>query len=513
MKVKLNVVDKLLDVIEKYYYVFLIIIFSLTIFNLFYYLKDTPIYSWDEARHGISAYEMLKKQEYIVNTYGYKNDYWNLKPPMSFWFIMLGYKLAGFNALGLRLFSAIAAFITIFISSLFVKYKHGKVSSLICAVILTVSPKYIVIHSARTGDADSLLVLFFTISMLSMILIHKNIKFFYLSGLGFSCAFLTKSWHALNIIIIGFIYLLFTKILFKLKLKQWGMFLLSAFGPILIWGILRYRKDGFEFFYMMINYDLLSRTSTTLEGHIGDKWFYFSILKTFYSIWLSLLATSFIFYITTHLNTIYMNRFKIKEKHYILALVLWITIPLILYTNAKTKIAWYILPVYIPIAISISLLCHKILRGVKRNIVVQLVTIVLIIKGIYDYENVIKNHIVSFKNDNRRVTFNKTYVSQDIQGIKAYIYYDDYTPINVGPMSEFKSWRQSDMLQAELFWDLVPEDGGLEAFLKDNNEKSIIILPKKQIVNNLIKEKHLNVLSDGGYFYILNKDVKYKKDI
>ena len=65
----------------------------------FYHLSYDELKSFDEARHGVSAYEMLQTGEPIVTTYAYSPDYWNLKPPLSEWLIALGYKLFGYNAL------------------------------------------------------------------------------------------------------------------------------------------------------------------------------------------------------------------------------------------------------------------------------------------------------------------------------------------------------------------------------------------------------------------------------
>jgi 4-amino-4-deoxy-L-arabinose transferase-like glycosyltransferase len=138
-----NILDVLLNFIEKYYYLFLSIVLIVAIFNLFYNLNVMPINNWDEARHGVNAYEMLKNKEFIVNTFEYKNDYYNLKPPLSYWTIMLGYKIVDFSPLGLRVFSAISALLTIIITAVFVKYKHGKISSLISAAVLTTSVQYI----------------------------------------------------------------------------------------------------------------------------------------------------------------------------------------------------------------------------------------------------------------------------------------------------------------------------------------------------------------------------------
>ena len=67
------------------------------------------ILDYDESRHGINAYEMIRNQDYVVSTYQGEPDYWNLKPPLSFWLIAVGYRMFGYNALGLRFFSALAS--------------------------------------------------------------------------------------------------------------------------------------------------------------------------------------------------------------------------------------------------------------------------------------------------------------------------------------------------------------------------------------------------------------------
>ena len=51
----------------------------------FYKLGVGELCDWDEARHAVSAYEMIQTGEPIVTTYEYSNDYWNLKPPLSEW--------------------------------------------------------------------------------------------------------------------------------------------------------------------------------------------------------------------------------------------------------------------------------------------------------------------------------------------------------------------------------------------------------------------------------------------
>ncbi|MBB3854307.1 ArnT family glycosyltransferase [Saccharococcus caldoxylosilyticus] len=161
---------------------------------------------------------------------------------------MAGYKIAGFNALGLRLISGICAMLTIIIVAIFVKKNFGNLASLLSMLTLSTSIQFIINHCARTGDADSLFVFLFTAAILSLLLSVKNDKWLYVSGLAFSFAFLTKSWHAGNIAIIMGLYLIVTGKYKRLSYKKWITLCLCMIVPILIWAVVRYQYDGFTFF-------------------------------------------------------------------------------------------------------------------------------------------------------------------------------------------------------------------------------------------------------------------------
>ncbi|MBK1813932.1 hypothetical protein JHL18_25320 [Clostridium sp. YIM B02505] len=111
--------NKLKQLLYKYYYVLIIVILAITVFNLTYKLGTEPIKDWDEARHGANAYEMIKNSNYILNTFNYENDYYNLKPPLSYWGIILGFKIFGYNLIGFRAMSVLSAFLTIIVIEIF----------------------------------------------------------------------------------------------------------------------------------------------------------------------------------------------------------------------------------------------------------------------------------------------------------------------------------------------------------------------------------------------------------
>ncbi|MDP4085803.1 MAG: glycosyltransferase family 39 protein [Bacillota bacterium] len=467
-------------------YIFLmIILFTMASFNVFYGLNKFPIFSWDEARHGVNAFEMLKKGNFIISTYRNKIDYWNLKPPLSFWATIAGYKISGFNPLGLRMFSAIFAMLTIIEVSLFVNKIYGKLATLISTVSLTTCTQFLINHSARTGDADSLFVFFFTSAILALLLSELNIKWLYVSGLAFSFAFLTKSWHAGNIALIMCLYLIFTGMYKELYLKNWFLLSLCMFVPILIWGGIRFQYDGIHFFKYMVTYDLLQRSSTSIEGHLGGWGYYFKILWTFFSLWIILL------FVLAALNMKNVFPLRIKIDRYLIGIILWVITPLLLFTLAETKIRWYILPIYPALSIFIGLLAGKILR--KGKLAVRFVLILTILLISMNYEFQIQAYI------QHPIPKYHLALLQTIQGNPKFKGYHLY---RFGYSKNMK-WPQNTVLAAELYDNLQVEDGGYQDFLKSN--KALLLVKNGQHNKRFIKLSHLKVISHNNWGYLVSK--------
>src|SRR5436309_3166758 len=59
-------------------------------FNVFVGLGESRIDDSDEARYGVSAYEMVQNRSLVVTTYAGMPEYWNLKPPLGYWLIEIG---------------------------------------------------------------------------------------------------------------------------------------------------------------------------------------------------------------------------------------------------------------------------------------------------------------------------------------------------------------------------------------------------------------------------------------
>lgn len=185
----------------------------------FYHLGEAGTQNWDEARHIVNAYEMMKSGRMWIHTYLYETDYYNFKPPLSMWCIMSCFQILGIDFFTMRLYSAVSMMLLFLFLSIFTAYVFGKKASLISAVVLASGTDLFFFHMARSADADALYLLLFTLAMICLYLTEKKPWFFVGTSLFLSLAFLAKCFH----VAVGGVILIFylPRIWKSLKWKHW----------------------------------------------------------------------------------------------------------------------------------------------------------------------------------------------------------------------------------------------------------------------------------------------------
>ena len=482
----------LLRLFEKYYWVFFAAACLTLAFFCFRCLDVQYVDSWDEARHGVNAYEMIQNGDYIRHTYNYQTDDWNLKPSISYWGIILGFRLFGYSVLGLRFASALAYLLTGIACALFAK-RYSREASILVLGFFCANERPLSAHLARAGDADALYMLFFTLAVLAVLRVRENHKRLYLCGLLFSLAFLTKSWHAGMIAAVCGLYLLGTGELFRLKAKEWGLFLLSVFAPLLLWFGWRYTKDGFSFLRQMVEVDLLARTgSSNFEGHEFPFSFYYDTVfgaEGFIYRWLLLIciaglaAGAFWFWRKRGWKDAWENG-SLKDAF---GYLLWFLIPFLGFSLIGTKLIWYCYPCTVPLAMGAAVLLGKALRapltagGQSRERssktaagkaaaglgVWILAAACLVMTGYYMWNCYL--HVIREAHGDPFQLFIQESADRDSDyaGEKAYVFVPGEDPADIG------QWDQNMLFLAEISGDFHCEDGGVEAFL---NEKEPAVL-------------------------------------
>ena len=448
---------------EALYWLLLLALLTAGAYLLLTNLGEAGISDCDEARHGANAYEMMQSGDYVVSTYRGETDYWNLKPPLSMYSIMLGFKTFGFNAFGMRIYSAVSMWLCMLAVSLWTKKHYGSVASLAAQSFLLACAVFYGEHFARFGDADAQLLLFYTIGILCMLSSRKNLNWLYVSALCFGLAFMSKSWHAALIPVTCFVFVCITGQIKQLKLKNYLLLLFFGLLPIAPWAIARYMRDGMAFFGPMIGKDIVARATTVHETHYGDALYYVRFLLSDPACVLAIALCLIV------LVWQIIRRVKLSSDQ--LGVALWVLVPLILYSICVSKLRWYLFVALPALGVAFGLCCRELLS--LRKWPLRLISLALCFGlmgwwGLGNWQQVsaIENH------DTYQRMIIENFDRDFDEGTPVYIQYESVN--NYTSKVDYRAWVQDDLLCAVLYGGLDCRDGGIDAFMEEEEHAYLI---------------------------------------
>lgn len=439
-------------------------------FLCFYQLDHKYVDPYDEARHGVNAYEMLRQGKLIESTYGYETDYYNLKPPLSMWCIMLSFRLLGRNVFALRAYSAVCYLLLSAGVGLFVKSHYGAVESILAMGFLAVNTAPFQAHMIRAGDADCLYVLLFTLAMLCMMEIGQRQNALYLCGFFFSLAFLAKSFHAGVIAVIGFFYLLLAGELKKQKPAAVIKFAAITAAPLLFWAFLRFFVDGTAFFRRMLYVDVLGRTNGTLDNNRQPFGWY---AEYFIGTMSGRLTVYLWALVICMIGAVYYSKLFTKA-HYrrILGYLLWILVPFLAFSAVTNKLIWYMYPVTVPLLMCAGIVSGRLLKEQKLSVAVKVMLLCALAVLFVTYGSR-EIRMIKSQGTNEFQLLIKEAAEEYGSGVE-----QAYVALSEGDAQDVVKtiWAQQDVLVAEMYGDWRCEDGGSEAFLRSG--KGILFVSK-----------------------------------
>jgi 4-amino-4-deoxy-L-arabinose transferase-like glycosyltransferase len=323
-----------------------LLVLLFTAFNAFVGLGETRIDDSDEARYGVSAYEMVQSRSLVVTTYAGMPEYWNLKPPLGYWLIALSFYLFGVSPFTLRLPAALFALATVALTIAFCRRHLNRRAALVAGLIVATTFGLFSHHGARSGDLDSALTfaLVLAISLIPRLAESPGrvIGFSALLAVGF----LLKSFAILPVLLVTVLWLAWTGSWRRLRpaacLAGAALFLAVAAA----WTLARWHADGSPYFLQrMVGEDLLARSLYEIDKGRSYPLSYVVSLFDRFAPWPLLI-----------LGGLFMGgaagrdrlRAVLGRRGYRRAplLVLWIAVPLVLFSVARTHHHWYLDPVY-----------------------------------------------------------------------------------------------------------------------------------------------------------------------
>ncbi len=322
-------------------------------FPLFLHLDSLALFSFDEARLALNAWEMHESGHFLVTTFQGEPDLWNTKPPLMIWLQVLSMKLLGVNELAVRLPAALAALATILVIGAYCwRILQRPTLGLFAILTLLTTPGYIHKHVSRTGDYDALLILWLTLFLLSCFQLTQTSesrrynRLLRFTALWLALAVLTKS-------VAGLLFLPAVGIYFVWK-KEWPrLFKTPAFYQALALflgltlGYYGWREVVQPSYLEAVwNNEWGGRYLQVLEDHGAPFGYYFeNIWKEHFLPWLFFLP----------LAIALAWRSSRLDRTFLQFLLLAISSFLLIISLSKSKLEWYDAPIYPLLALVVGL--------------------------------------------------------------------------------------------------------------------------------------------------------------
>jgi 4-amino-4-deoxy-L-arabinose transferase-like glycosyltransferase len=469
-------------------YVNIIIIISLLIFSSFIFFYNLgsswSLLPYDEGIYASNALEILKTNDWVVIHFAGVPDMWSMKPPLGIWLTAISFLIFGVNEFAIRFWSAFSAVILVLLVYFFGKKIRNNLTGLIAALILISIPDFLGFHGARTGDFDIIVTLCMTASIFFFYLyIKKQNKYFLIATGAFIAGItLTKQIVAIIPILIILIYLIYSKSFKKIGKKDFFYALITYLVLTLPWFILRFLR-GKEFLIKMITRDIIGRSTTVIEEHYGGPFFYIQKIYenlSLPSLILLLIGIAYICYMSFRKTKNNKNHDKNKDFLFII----YILLILILFSIAKTKISWYLIPMYPIASIVIAISLNDIKKYFKiHTIVFVLIFLLLICSPVIN--SYTKSHF-DWKTPEKDIADHfKKYLNSDKD---VYTYEYDYYPYS-------------------LFFYINKETKGNVFIFNDTskmNEKKedLALISNLEIKNRLKKENFIEIDNYENYFLL-----------
>lgn len=516
---------------ERIFQILCILLFAWLTFLCFYKLDVKYVDPWDEARHGVNAYEMLKQGNLIESTYRYETDYYNLKPPLSMWSIMLSMLIFGKNVFSLRFASVLCYLILALAVVCFARRRYGKTAALFSLMLLAANTTPFIAHMVRAGDADSLYVLLFSLAMLCMLQIRENHQKLYWCGFFFALAFLTKSFHAGVIVAIGGLYLLLTGELKRIKVREYLKFFASFAIPLCLWVFGRICVDGTAFLKEMWLTDVMGRSKSGFGSNEAGFSYYFSyyignMTKSVpvYRVALVLLLLAAGILLIVKVADAKKQTDAKKDvpffKHLkgclfqrdVIGMILWILVPTLAFSLVRTKLLWYQYPsvtaLLIVTGIATGIVCEKKKIPLLFRMGIGVVTIVTACYFSYSLFQTFQSYGKDgYMTNDFQLLIQDVAAGQDSGDFYTAVYRALPTDDPNHPIDS--KWAQQDVFVAEAYGEYHCDDGGFEGMIfnsvsRDLAPVSDILFTTTQLydfyMSNMEDDVNMQVIGSRGEY-------------
>jgi 4-amino-4-deoxy-L-arabinose transferase-like glycosyltransferase len=318
-------------------------------------LGVSSIWDANEAFYAETPREMMVSGDYLAPQFNFEPRV--QKPPLTYWIILLSYKLFGVSEFAVRLPSALAAIGTILFSYAIARLLFSPAAAIFSAIIIATTPRVFIL--ARRLPIDILLLFFMTGTLFCIVrALQKRERLSWLLAYVFAAlGFLTKG--PIAIVIPACAYLLWGLYRRQLRVSEThpALGLLIFICIVLPWYVQIYAAHGWSYISPFFLRDNLGRFAAETLGPSRGQLYYFSVYASDFFPWAFPALLAFI-----HLWLLRKQERPLVSLSFGL-LIFWCALIFVIFSFSKNKQEYYIAPIYPAAAVVLSGFLDKFLLG------------------------------------------------------------------------------------------------------------------------------------------------------
>jgi 4-amino-4-deoxy-L-arabinose transferase-like glycosyltransferase len=327
----------------------LLFLLPLSLFFLVYKLGSGSLASWDEALYAAIAKEVVHTGDWLRFTLD--GSPWTDKPPLAIWATAVMFKVFGVNEFAARLFSALCGAGTVIVTYFMGRELVNRWTGFLAACVLLSSSHFI--RFTRFGMLDAPLTFFMTLAFFFFWLGHYRNRYLIFSGVAIGLAVMTKGLAAFFVFPVIWLYCLLSGRASLLTRSSYWVGVMIAVAIALPWHMYQLWETNGLFLKDGVLKHLVTRTTTALDGHSGNWYFYIRTMINKFHPWI----------LVAIFSAPYALYRAVKEREdEAIFLSLWIFFILIAVSVIRTKLPWYILPIYPAVSITVAAALTTVLR-------------------------------------------------------------------------------------------------------------------------------------------------------
>jgi 4-amino-4-deoxy-L-arabinose transferase-like glycosyltransferase len=321
------------------------LILILAVIAMFHGLGEGSLYDWDEAYYTQVTRELISSGQWGTLTFA-GTQFWQ-KPPLYFWLTALVSNIGGLNEFTARFVSAASGVGVIALTWLFgtrlFSWAAGAGAALL---LLAVEHKYFsqwynFVGQGRSAMLETTLTFFVVLSLILVWEARRRPHLVSWIGISAGLAVMTKSWPALAALGLPLMYAMVTGN-FRRQRRYWIIAIVLMTAVILPWHVWQLWTHGTPFLHDYFVVNVFGRMLGVVQQEPRGPFYYLDIVRKGFSYFAYAALLAFIWAIWT------VRKKDAPQKS---LLLIWITIPLVVFSLAATKLGWYIIFIYPALAI------------------------------------------------------------------------------------------------------------------------------------------------------------------